>query len=147
MITMRGISIAIASEVKTSSDFTGFEFFVNVDLSKTEVSLPYFAVATFTDSDDRQVRKSFKTQILMGIASLPPITTAGITEDPSLDILETLGRKAVELIETMLRDFGVQGDKNIHIAYLGMYIPEPAGEDDLQIQIDIEFEQEKFLTC
>ena len=90
-------------------------------------------------------QKAFKVQFLIGIAREAVTTVNGISEEPTLDKLEQLTIKAVEVIAKELRDFGISNEKNIKIAYINMYVPTPDGEDDLQMQVDIELEQEKFL--
>lgn len=158
IITMRGISRFIAETLDTNAEFIAlstteigepFNYFVNVDLSNLQggVPIPYFGIVTFDDQDDREVRKFFKTQLLIGIERTKPVTTSGITEEASLEILETLSRKAVELVEKEMRIFGVQGEKNIRVSFVNFYVPNPDGEDDLQMQVDIEFDQDKYLTC
>jgi len=158
MITMRGISRFIAETLDSNAEFIAlsnsqigesFKYFVNVDLANLQggVPLPYFGIVTFDDQDAREVRKYFKTQLLIGIDRTLPITVGGITEEASLEILETLSRKAVELFTKEMRTFGVQGDNNIRISFVNFYVPNPDGEDDLQMQVDIEFDQDKYLTC
>lgn len=158
MITMRGISRFIAESLDGSSEFIDlsntligepFNYFVNVDLSTLEggVPIPYFGVVTFSDQDDREVRKFFKIQILIGIGRTEPVTVGSITEEPSLGILETLSMRAVELFTKDMRTFGVQGDSNLRLSFVNYYVPNPDGEDDLQMQIDIEFDQDKYLAC
>jgi hypothetical protein len=156
MITMRGLSRQLAEVLDSDATFKAlsttligqeFNYFVNVDLSTVEVPIPYFGIVTFNDRDEKEVKKSFQTQLLLGIGRPSPVKINNITEEPSLDILEQLSRAALVAIETERRNFGIQGDKNIKIAYINMYVPSPDGEDDLQMQIDIEFEQEKFLSC
>lgn len=158
MIAMRGISRFIAETLDANAEFIAlsnslvsevFTYYVNVDLATISdgVDLPYFSVVTFDDQDDREVRKYFKTQILMGISRTAPNTSGGIIEEPSLDILETLSRKAVELVEKEMRIFGIQGENNIRISFVNYYVPKPDGEDDLQMIIDIEFDQDKYLAC
>jgi hypothetical protein len=158
MITMRGISRFIAETLDGNAEFIAlsntqlgepFKYFVNVDLANLSggVPLPYFGIVTFDDQDAREVRKYFKTQFLIGIARTAPTTVGGITEEASLEILETLSRKAVELVTKEMRTFGVQGDSNIRISFVNFYVPNPDGEDDLQMQVDLEFDQDKYLTC
>jgi len=156
MITMRGISNFIAESLNTNAEYIAlsnslmsetFNYFVNVDLATVDVVVPYFGIVTFEDKDDKEVKKAFQTQLLIGINRLDPVTTNKITEEPTLDSLEQLGMKALEVISKDLRIFGIQGDTNIKISYINMYVPNPDGEDDLQMQIDIELEQEKFLSC
>lgn len=158
MITMRGISRFIAESLDGNSEFimlsnsqlgAPFNYFVNVDLANLpyQIPLPYFGIVTFDDHDTREVRKYFKTQLLIGIDRTAPITNGGITEEPSLEILEVLSRKAVELFTKDMRTFGVQGDNNIRLSFVNFYVPNPDGEDDLQMQVDIEFDQDKYLTC
>lgn len=155
MITMRGLSRQLAEALNTDATFKAlstsliggeFNYFVNVDLSTVEVPLPYFGIVTFNDKDDREVVKSFQTQFLIGITRTDPTTVGNITEEASLDKVEELSRAALVVIETERRNFGIQGDKNIKITYINMYVPSPDGEDDLQMQIDIEWEQDKFLN-
>lgn len=155
MITMRSISRTFAELLENSTEFKAltnsltseeFNYYINVDLSSLkEVLLPYFAIVTFNDEDDKEVKKAFKTQFLIGIAREEPITVGKITEEPTLDKLETLTREAVEIISKELRDFGINGDSNVKIDYVNMYVPAPDGEDDLQMQVDIEIGQDKFL--
>lgn len=156
MITMRGISSFFATALNTNTEFIDlctsligaeFSYFINVDLAQVEVPLPYFSIVTFADKDDKEVRKTFETMFLIGIAREAPVETGGITEEPTLDKLEQLTRKAIEVIAKEMRAFGIQGDKNIKVSYLSMYVPNPDGENDLQMQVDIELEQEKFLSC
>jgi len=156
MITMRGISRFFAETLNTNAEFIAlsttlisgeFSYFVNVDLAEVEVPINYFGIVTFEDTDDREVSKIFKTQFLIGIERQKPVDVGGITEEPTLDKLEELSRKAVEVIASDMRTFGIQGDSNIKISYVNMYVPTPDGETDLQLQIDIELEQEKFLAC
>lgn len=157
-ITMRGISRFIAETLDGSAEFIAlctteigepFNYFVNVDLANLQggVPIPYFGIVTFDDQDSREVRKFFKTQLLIGIERTAPTTVGGVTEEASLDILETLSRKAVELFTQEMRTFGVQGEKNIRISFVNFYVPNPDGESDLQMQVDIEFDQDKYLTC
>jgi len=156
MITMRGISRFFAETLNESAEFKAlsnslisdeFDYFVNVDLATVEVPLPYFGIVTFNDKDDKEVEKKFQTQFLIGIEREKPIDVDGITEEPTLDKLEELTRKAYEVIAKEMRTFGIQGDSNIKISYVNMYVPNPDGESDLQMQVDIELEQEKFLSC
>jgi len=46
-----------------------------------------------------------------------------------------------------MRIFGIQGSKNVRVSYVNMYVPATDGEDDLQMQIDIEIEQDMYLSC
>jgi len=156
MITMRGISRFIAETLANDAEFIAlsntlisdeFHYFVNVDLATVQVPLPYFGIVTFEDKDDKEVKKAFQSQLLIGISRETPETVNRITEEPTLDNLEQLSRKAMEVISNEIRTFGIQGDQNIKISYINMYVPNPDGEDDLQMQIDIELEQEKFLSC
>lgn len=158
MITMRGLSRAIVDAVSSDTTFLAltnslvgstFEYYVNVDLTELTdgVALPYFSIVTFTDQDDIEIKKFFKTQILLGIERQKPVRVNNITEEPSLDILEQLSRKALDVIKSEIRTFGVQGDTNIRISFVNFYVPKPDGEVDLQMQIDLEFNQDKFLAC
>lgn len=154
-MTMRGISRTFAEVLEDSTEFKAltnsltseeFNYYINVDLSSLkEVLLPYFAIVTFNDEDDKEVKKAFKTQFLIGVARDKPATVGKITEEPTLDKLETLTREAVAIISKQLRDFGMNGDSNVRISYVNMYVPAPDGEDDLQMQVDIEIEQDKLL--
>jgi len=155
-ITMRGISRFFAETLNENAEFKAlsnslisneFDYFVNVDLATVEVPLPYFGIVTFNDKDDKEVEKVFQTQFLIGIDREKPTLINGVMEEPTLDKLETLSRKAFEIIAKEMRTFGIQGDTNIKIAYVNMYVPNPDGEDDLQMQVDVELEQEKFLSC
>ena len=156
MITMRGTSRLFAETLNSNLDFIAlsnslisstFNYYVNVDLANLAggVALPYFSIVTFNDKDDKEVSKSFQTQFLIGIAREDFTTTSNITEEPTLAKLEALARKAIDVISKEIRDFGIEGDTNIKVAYVNMYVPNPDGEDDLQMQVDIELEQEKFL--
>jgi len=154
MITMRGLSMFFAETLNTNVEFTNlcnsllgvkFNFFVNVDMASVEVPIPYFGIVTFEDKDDKEVEKKFQSMFLIGINRQDAINTSGITEEPTLDNLETLSRKAIEIINKEMGAFGVQGDKNIRMNYVNMFVPSPDGEDDLQMQVDIESEQYKFL--
>jgi len=154
-ITMRGISRFFAETLNENAEFKAlsnslisneFDYFVNVDLATVEVPLPYFGIVTFNDKDDKEVEKVFQTQFLIGIDREKPTLINGVMEEPTLDKLETLSRKAFEIIAKEMRTFGIQGDTNIKIAYVNMYVPNPDGEDDLQMQVDIELESEKFLN-
>lgn len=157
MITMRGLSRFIVDTLNTNPDFISlsqsimagstFNYYVNVDLANIEVQIPYFAVVTFDDKDDKSTRKFFRSQLLIGIDRSQPVTSGGVTEEPTQLNLETLSRKAIDLIEKDMRVFGVEGDNNIRPTYVGMYVPVPDGEEDLQMQIDIEFDQDKYLSC
>lgn len=156
MITMRSISRFIAETLNSDIEFKDlsnllmsaeFNYFVNVDLATVEVPVPYFGIVTFEDKDDKEVEKKFQTQLLIGINRDAPILSDNITEEPSLDKLEQLSRKAIEVISKEMRTFGINGDKNIKVSYLNMYVPTPDGEQDLQLQVDIELEQDKFLSC
>lgn len=155
-MTMRGISRFIAETLNTNAEFialatanTGYPFtyYVNVDVTQVEVELPYFGIVTFQDQDEVETRHSFKTQLLLGIEREKPANIKGITEEATLDKLEILSRKAIELIRKEIRAFGIQGETNIKVAYVSFYVPTPDGELDLQMQVDIEFEQDKFLSC
>lgn len=155
-ITMRGVSRHVAELLENEASFLAlssstivenFTYYVNIDITQVELELPYFGIVTFQDTDDVEVKKSFKTQFLIGIRREAPIQIGAISEEPTLEKLEILSRKAVELIRKDIRAFGIQGDKNIKIAYVSYYVPEPDGEIDLQMQVDIEFEQDKFLSC
>lgn len=156
MITMRGISRFFAETLNENAEFIAlsnslisdeFDYFVNVDLATVEVPLPYFGIVTFNDKDNKEVEKNFQTQFLIGIEREKPALLNGIMEEPTLDKLEQLSRKAYEIIVKEMRTFGIQGDKNVYISYVNMYVPNPDGEDDLQMQIDIEIEQDKYLSC
>lgn len=152
---MIGISRFVAETLNTNAEFIAlstsliggtFDYFINVDLAQVEVPLPYFAIVTFNDKDDRQVEKKFETQLLIGIEREAPVKVNDITEEPTLDKLEQLSRKAYEIIANEMR-LGIQGDQNVRISYVNMYVPAPDGENDLQMQIDIEIEQDKYLSC
>ena len=154
MITMRAISRTFAEILNTDTGLKAlsnslisdeFNYYVNVDLATIEVKMPYFGIVTFNNMDDKEVKKAFKVQFLIGIAREAVTTVNRISEEPTLDKLEQLTIKAVEVIAKELRDFGISNEKNIKIAYINMYVPTPDGEDDLQMQVDIELEQEKFL--
>ena len=155
-ITMRGISRFFAETLYENAEFKAlsqslisdeFNYFVNVDLATVEVPLPYFGIVTFNDKDDREVEKKFETQFLIGIAREKPALLNGVMEEPTLDKLEQLSRKAYEIVTNEMRAFGIQGDKNVRVSYVNMYVPNPDGENDLQMQIDIEIEQDKYLSC
>lgn len=155
-VTMRGISRFFAETLNTNAEFIAlsqslisdeFNYFVNVDLATVEVPLPYFGIVTFNDKDDREVDKKFQTQFLIGISREKPVLVDGVIEEPTLDKLEQLSRKAYEVIANEMRTFGIQGSKNVRISYVNMYVPTPDGETDLQLQIDIELEQDKYLSC
>ena len=152
-MTMRGISRFFAETLNTDDEFITlstsligepFTYFVNVDLSKVEVPNNFFGIVTFNDKDDKEVEKLFQTQFLIGINRDKPVDIGGITEEPTLDKLEQLTRKAYEVVAKAMRTFGIEGETNIQISYVNMYVPEPDGEDDLQMQVDIELEQIKF---
>ncbi|MEA2091047.1 MAG: hypothetical protein U9O83_01625 [Campylobacterota bacterium] len=156
MITMRSISRFIAEALDASVEFQAlstanagetFSYFVNVDLSEVEVTIPYFGIVTFENTDEREVKHGFKTQILLGINRDQPTKVGNITEEATVEKIEALAIKALEIIADELRTYGINGDNNIKIAYTNFYVPNPEGEDDLQIQIDIELEQDKFLAC
>lgn len=156
MITLRGITRFCVETLNTNAEFitlcnsllsTTFTYYVNIDHRVTEATLPYFSAVTYNDEDDKEVSKSFKTIFLIGIERQKPVTVNDITEEPTLATLETIARKAIELIAKDMRIFGVEGDKNIKFDYINYYVPNPEGENDLQMQIDIGFEQEKFLGC
>jgi hypothetical protein len=153
---MRGISRTIAELLNTNVEFLAlsnsllsseFTYYVNIDFTQVELELPYFGIVTFMDSDEADITKSFKTQLLIGIRREQAVMSGSISEEPTLDKLESLSRKAVELIRKDVRAFGVQGEKNIKITYVSFYVLEPDGEIDLQMQVDIIFEQDKFLSC
>jgi len=156
-VTMRGISRFFAETLNENAEFIAlsqslisdeFNYFVNVDLATVEVPLPYFGIVTFNDKDDREVEKKFQTQFLIGISREKPDFVDGeITEEPTLDNLEQLSRKAYEVITNEMRIFGIQGSKNVRVSYVNMYVPATDGEDDLQMQIDIEIEQDMYLSC
>ena len=156
-ITMRQISRFIAETLNDSLEFktlsnslisAEFNYYVNVDIAELdEVPAPYFSVVTFEDKDEKETKKAFQTILLVGIERDPPVKTDNITEEPTLKNLEDLVVKAMEIIANDLRIFGVNTDKNIKISYINMYVPNPDGEDDLQMQVDIEFEQDKYISC
>ena len=152
-VTMRGISRFFAETLNTNAEFialsqslisTEFNYFVNVDLVTVEVPLPYFGIVTFNDKDDKEVEKKFQTQFLIGIGREDPVLIDGAMEEPTLDKLEQLTRKAYEVIVKEMR-FGIEGDNNVKISYVNMYVPAPDGENDLQLQVDIEIEQDKYI--
>ena len=157
MITMRGISRFIAETLNESQEFidltdslifSEFNYYVNVDIYRLEeVFLPYASVVTFNDKDDKEVEKNFETVMLVGIPRQDFQETNGVFEEPTLDNLEVLSRKAVEVVEKELRTFGINGDKNIRISYINYFCPNPEGEDGLQMEISIKFEQDKYLGC
>jgi hypothetical protein len=155
-VTMRGISRFFAETLNENAEFIAlsdslisdeFNYFMNVDLATVEVPLPYFGIVTFNDKDDREVEKKFQTQFLIGIEREKPDLLNGVMEEPTLDKLEQLSRKAYEIITNEMRFFGIQGDKNVRVSYVNMYVPNPDGDDDLQMQIDIEIEQDKYISC
>jgi len=156
MITMRGISRFFAETLNQDAEFIAlstslisaeFDYFVNVDLATVEVPVPYFGIVTFNDKDEKEVEKKFQTQFLIGIDREKPALLNGIMEEPTLDKLEQLSKKALEVIANEIRTFGIQGDQNVRISHVNMYVPNPDGEDDLQMQVDIEIEQDKYLSC
>jgi len=155
-MTMHGISDLLSKTLSTNTDFIQFctdrigkefEYFINADCSTIYVPLPYFSIVTYDSLDDKGVSRLFKTQWLIGIAREDPTREGNITKELPLTHIEDIAIKAIEVITKELRTFGVEGDKNIHISYVNMSIPYPDGEDGLQLQVDIEFEKEKLLSC
>jgi len=155
-VTMRGISRQFAELLNTNAEFIAlsqslisdeFNYFVNVDIETlAEVPMPYFSIVTFNDKDEKEIKKSFQLLFLIGIEREAPALLNGVTEEPTLNKLETLTRKAFEIMAKEMRDFGIQGDKNVKISYVNMYVPNPEGDDDLQMQVDIEIEQDKYIS-
>jgi hypothetical protein len=156
MIKMIDISDFIATTLDENIEFQSlctslttktFDYFVNVDLHEVEVPIPYFGIVTFENNDDKEVKKGFKTQLLLGIDRESPIKTGNITKEPTAEKLEEISLKAIEIVSKEMRTYGINGDTNIMIDYINYYVPNPEGEDDLQMQIDIQFTQDKFLSC
>ena len=156
-MTMRGITRSIAETLNGSQEFKDlsvslagneFNYMLNIDTyAVVEVPLPYFIIRTTNKLDDKEIEKSYETQFLIGIERQDFIEVNGITEEPTLSNLEELSDKAYEIVEEEIRVFGIQGDKNIKVSYVNMNVIDPTGENDLQIQVDIKLEQDKFLSC
>ena len=153
---MIDISRFVATTLDESTIFQDFtedlineklDYFINVDIYEMEVPVPYFAIATFEDTDDKSIEKSFKTQILLGIGRTKPVKTGNITEETSIEKTELIAKKAIEIVSKEMRTYGISGETNIEITYINFFIPKPEGEEDLQVQIDIKFEQQKYLKC
>ena len=156
MIKMIDISRFIATTLDESIEFktlcntkigTTFNYFVNVDLARVEVPVPYFGIVTFQNEDDRSVKKGFKTQILLGIDRSEPEQIGNITEEESAANIEELSNKAMEIVFKEMRTYGINSNMNIELNYINYYVPNPEGESDLQMQIDIELIENKYLKC
>jgi len=155
-MNMIDISRFIATTLDESlvfQDFTqeqindNLDYYINVDVFENIVPLPYLSIVTFEDTDDKAVKKTFKTQLLLSAQRNEPITIGNITQEDTAEKIELIARKAIEVLSKDLRNYGILGETNIEIVMINYFIPKPEGEEDLQIQIDIEFEQEKFLKC
>lgn len=155
MIKMIDISSFIVDTLNSSTEFKDlciekidkeFDYFINVDLSRVEVPLPYFAVVTFENQDDIMVKKEYRVQILLGIERQVFVKTNNVTEEPTARTIEELSLKAIELIKKEMRTYGINQEKNIDINYINCFVPNPDGESDLQMQIDMIFYQEKFVN-
>lgn len=156
MIKMIDISRFFATTLDESLEFKTlceekigehFNYFVNVDLARVQVPIPYFGIVTFENKDDRSVQKSFETQILLGISRSEPITVGNITEEESASVLEEISLKAINIILKEMRTYGINSDMNIELNYINYFVPNPEGEEDLQMQIDIQLMQDKYLKC
>ena len=159
MITMSGIAKTIASALDSSVEFqdfctttidNNFIYYVNVDPETlVDVPLPYFGINVYNDRDAKEHYKGFQAQLLVGLEkTLVPNTSATtIIIDDTFEKLEKVADKALELLATEIRTFGIDGEMNIQIAFINKYVPKADGEEDLQMQVDIELEQDKYMSC
>lgn len=159
MITMHSIAKMIAETLDSSIEYkdfctatidNNFTYYLNIDPETLEqVPMPYFGVITYNDRDSKENYKGFQTQFLIGIQKdeKPDVSATTIIVDNTLEKLEKVTDKALELVAKEIRTFGINGDTNIRIAFTNKYIPKADGHEDLQMQVDIELEQDKYLTC
>lgn len=156
MINMIDISRFIATTLDESTVFKDFtqaqinknlDYYINVDIFENQVLVPFLSIVTFEDTDDKAIKKSFKTQLLLSIKRSEPSKIGNIIQEDTIEKLELIAKKALEVLAKELRNYGIVGETNIEITMINYFVPQPEGEEDLQIQIDIEFEQEKFLKC
>jgi len=156
MITMTGISRFFAETLNENAEFIAlsnsllgeaFTYYINVDVNTVETEDSFFGIVTFNDKDDKEVEKKFQSMFLINIQRDDTVEDSGIVEEATLDKLEQLTRKALEVIAYDIRAFGIQGEKNVKVSYINMYVPAPDGEDNLQMQVDIDIEQDKYLSC
>lgn len=124
-----------------------FDYFVNVDLARVIVPVPYFGVVTFENRDEKESEYTLKTILLLGICRDDIVKTGNISEEPTAGKIEEISLKAMDIVDKEMRTYGIDGDTNIEVDYINYYVPNPDGEDDLQMQIDIQYKQTKFLVC
>ncbi|MBL0721005.1 MAG: hypothetical protein JJV88_00295 [Sulfurovum sp.] len=158
-MTMNQITKSFANILNESDEFSdfctevidnNFIYYLNIDpVTLNEIPLPYFSITTYNEKDEPGSHKGFQIQFLVGIMKEDvPDTTAGtIIVDNTLEKLENVVSKAIEIITNEIRVFGIDGDKSANIAFINKYVPKADGEEDLQMQIDIGLEQDKFLSC
>lgn len=135
------------NDLCTSLIGENFDYFVNVDLARVVVPVPYFGIVTFENRDEKESQYTSKTILLLGISRDDIVKTGNISEEPTAGKIEEISLKAMDIVDKEMRTYGIDGDTNIEVDYINYYVPNPDGEDDLQMQIDIQYKQTKFLVC
>jgi len=76
-------------------------------------------------------------QMLAGIARTEVSSEGSIFTENTQHLLETVTKKATEILIRELSQFGINGESGFINDYLNIYAPPPMGEDDIQLQIDM----------
>ena len=145
--TLYDVSMAFAKILDESVEFKDlciatlgkpFTYYVHVDMANVDgIDLPYFSFVTYTAKKQNGEREEVLVQMLAGIERTGVTNEGSIyTESTQLD-LETVTKKAIELIVKEMSTFGVNGEKGFIQDYLNIYAPPPMGEEDIQLQIDM----------
>ena len=90
-------------------------------------------------------KDSFDVQFLVGIERYTNSKDEAVTEEISSEKLELVILKAIEVFMNEIKVFGVNGETNIQLVHKNFYLAPPDGEIDIQMQVDLVFEQERFL--
>jgi len=122
-----------------------FDYYLNVDLNRVEIMLPYFSIVAYNNTQTADENITFDVQFLVGIERYTNSKDEAITEEVSSEKLELVILKAIDIIMNEIRTTGVNGETNIQLMHKNFYLVPPDGEIDIQMQVDLVFEQERFL--
>jgi len=154
--TMAEISEAFVEMLKNNTEFNtlcddtfganAMTYYVHVDVSRLEVvKLPYFSVVTYNSADKFGEDNEVLIQMLTGMDREDIVEDDNTFTEYTQKTLETITRKALEVIIHEIVGFGINGEKGFIKEYLNIHASPPMGEDDIQLQIDMILNTKKCL--
>lgn len=137
------------STLCTSELGSELNFYIDSSVRETYEELPYFVIHKDISDIPNQDADSYVTQFVI-CASMPETTptedTDGIFVFPTIESVENVIMKAIEVIKCALRDLGINGDKEYYIGQTRIAFAEIGEADELLGAVEILLQKDKFLN-